>query len=303
MRRILIIILFLIIGINAYSYDWPVKVFSHQHGINATLGEYRPGHFHNGVDINAADSTPVYSVVTDTMRTFDDPYGNHSNDGILTKDSVYWYIHLDQRVPDSTYIHAYTDSIGIIYTGEGHLHFREGLNGAHPIINPLRTGALAPYVDSTNPHVDSILFYRQGASTQLNNDSLNGKVDIVSIAGDTRTDATGHSAGHNVSVYRIGYEVKDTAGNTVKPYWEKVMFDSIPSSSYFSLVYADGSSDTHFRYYITNDVFNPVSNLKNRYWNTKQKVGEPDSVDADSIEEAKFKEIMLDFSLKYNIIK
>ncbi|MCD6245690.1 hypothetical protein J7J58_02225, partial [candidate division WOR-3 bacterium] len=89
------------------------------------------------------------------------------------------------------------------------------------------------------------------------------KVDIVAVAGDTRTDSTGHSAGHNVSVYRIGYEVKDISGNTVKPYWEKVKFDSIPSNSYFSLVYAEGSSETHFRYYVTNDVFNPDPGLKN----------------------------------------
>ena len=66
MKRILIIILLLFIGINAYSYDWPVKVFTHQHGINATLGEWRPGHFHNVVDINASCSTKVYAIEGDT---------------------------------------------------------------------------------------------------------------------------------------------------------------------------------------------------------------------------------------------
>ena len=271
MKRILIIILLLFIGINAYSYDWPVKVFTKQHGINATLGEYRPGHFHNGVDINAADSTPVYSVVTDTVWRYDDPYGHHENDGILTKDSVYWYIHLDARVLDTTYINAYTDSIGIVYDSCGHVHFREGLNGAHPIINPLRNTAFTPYVDSTNPHIDSIIYYLQcSGDTLLHKDSLNRKVDIVSIAGDARTNTTGHSAGGNVSVYKIGYLVRNMKDTLVKPYWEKVKFDSIPSNSYFGLVYADSSLITHFRYYVTNDVFNSNTNLKNMYWNTKQ---------------------------------
>ena len=69
MKRILIIILLLFIGINAYSYDWPVKVFTHQHGINATLGEWRDEtskHFHSGIDINVPCSTKVYTVEGDT---------------------------------------------------------------------------------------------------------------------------------------------------------------------------------------------------------------------------------------------
>ncbi len=291
MKKILIIILFLLIGINLYCYDWPVKIFTHQHGINATLGEYRPNHFHNGVDINADDSIPVYSVVTDTVLRYD--ASEPKNSGILTKDSVYWYIHLDSMAKNKSYIHAYTDSIGIIYANQGHLHFREGLNGAHPIINPLRSGGLDPYVDSTNPHIDSIKYYLQcSGDTLLHKDSLNRKVDIVSIAGDTRTDAVGHSPSDtgNVSVYRIGYLVRNMKDTLVKPYWEKVKFDSIPSNSYFGLVYADSSSMTHFRYYITNDIFNSNANLKNMYWNTKQKAGAVDSIDADSIEEAKFKD-------------
>jgi hypothetical protein len=181
MRKILVLTSFLLfIAINIFAYDWPVKVFTKQHGINATLGEYRPGHFHNGVDINAADSTTVYSVVTDTVWRYD--ASEPKNNGILTKDSTYWYIHLDARVPESTYIHAYTDSIGIVYDSCGHVHFREGLNGAHPIINPLRNTALTPYVDSTNPHIDSIKYYLQcSGDTLLHKDSLNRKVDIVSI--------------------------------------------------------------------------------------------------------------------------
>jgi len=38
MKRTLIIILLLFVGISAYSYDWPVKVFTKQHGINGYDG-------------------------------------------------------------------------------------------------------------------------------------------------------------------------------------------------------------------------------------------------------------------------
>ncbi len=127
---------------------------------------------------------------------------------------------------------------------------------------------------------------------------LDRKVDVLSVAGDTRTDSTGHSAGGNVSVYRIGYEVKDTLGNIVKPYWERIRFDTIPSppnASQLLLTYGTGSTRSHFRYWVTNDPFNPDSTLRNWYWNTKQKADSagipfPDSVDAESIEVAKFKD-------------
>ena len=159
-------------------------------------------------------------------------------------------------------------------------------------MNPLRVGALTPYADSSRPHIDSIKFYRQGTNNQLVG-VLDGKVDVLSVASDPRTDSTGHSAGGNCSVYRIGYQVKDTLGNIVKPLWEKIKFDTIPSppnASQLYLTYGSGSTLSHFRYWVSNDPFNPDSTLRNWYWNTKQKLGEPDSVDADSIEDAKFKD-------------
>jgi len=159
-------------------------------------------------------------------------------------------------------------------------------------LNPLRVGALTPYADSSRPHIDSIKFYRQGTNNQLVG-VLDGKVDVLSVASDPRTDSTGHSAGGNCSVYRIGYQVKDTLGNIVKPLWEKIKFDTIPSppnASQLYLTYGSGSTLSHFRYWVSNDPFNPDSTLRNWYWNTKQKLGEPDSVDADSIEDAKFKD-------------
>jgi len=307
---VLIIIVFNISLLQAY--DWPIKESTTQHQTNATLGEWREGppiHFHAGVDINAPCSTKVY-----TIEGGDTCYKDlvPSPRGINIGHFRYYHMVIRDTIQDSSFIAS--DSFFAKTDVGNHVHLQEGdVILEHPgnpgnvhWLNPLRNGAITPYADYTNPHIDSIKFYRQGGSAQLNADSLNGKVDIVAVAGDTRTDSTGHSAGHNVSVYRIGYLVKNMQDSIVKPYWEKVKFDSIPSNSYFSLVYAEGSSETHFRYYVTNDVFNPDPGLKNMYWNTRQKIGEPDSINADSIEEAKYpdgeyKVIIKAFDIAYGI--
>lgn len=85
---------------------------------------------------------------------------------------------------------------------------------------------------------------------------------------DTRTDSTGDSADYNVSVYRIGYLVKNMKGSIVKDYWEKIRFDTIPepsNRSQLKLTYGSGSSMFHFRYWVTNDPFNPDSTRRNWY--------------------------------------
>lgn len=282
-----------VFSVSLFGHDWPLKPFDEQHQINSTFGEYRTGHFHKGVDIKPFGSTPtdtfwlVYSVLSDTAY-----HTNGANPGIRV--GKYYYIHLRNRVDSLTYVTAFTDTIGRVDTipGTKHLHFHWTVRyppAVDTVINPLRAGALSPYVDSTNPHIDSIFLYRQ-ASDSLLSDTLDRRVDILCVAGDTRTDTTGHDAGDNVSVYRIGYEVKDTSGNSLRS-WEKIRFDTIPDPSNdttLGLTYHDSSTLSHFRYWVTNDPFNPNSNLRNWYWNTKQKASFPDSVDADSVENAKF---------------
>ena len=285
--KTLVILILLLIASNLSAYLWPVEPQDKQHGINATLGEWRVGHFHAGVDINESlDSIycPATSIV-DTTELKNNWIGR------------FRYIHviLDTFEQGETLYPG--DNIG--YINGSHLHFRESstLLSPHDALNPLLSGALTPYVDYTNPHIDSIKFYRQ-ASDSLMTGILDNRVDILSVAGDTRTDTAGHSAGHNVSVYRIGYEINNILGSVVKDYWERIRFDTIldPSdSSQLNLTYGSGSSMTHFRYWVTNDPFNPDSSLRNWYWNTKHRADSagvpfPDSVDADSIEVAQFKD-------------
>jgi hypothetical protein len=278
------------------AYDWPIKQDTVQHVIISTLGEWRNPHFHAGVDINAPESTKVYTIEGDTCYKDTTSPVRGINIGHFRYYHVAGYVYSDTTyIPAGVYF-AKTDS-------ESHVHLQEAdrrLTGPGASannakwLNPLRNGALTPYVDSTRPHVDSIKFYRQGTNNQLIG-VLDGRVDVLSVAGDTRTDSTGHtpSIPGNCSVYRIGYEVRDTLGNVVKPLWEKIRFDTIPSppnASQLLLTYGSGSTLSHFRYWVSNDPFNPDSTLRNWYWNTKQKIGQPDSVDAESLEVAKFKD-------------
>lgn len=280
---------------SVWAYDWPLEPFQSQHQINGTLGEYRSSYFHKGVDISPWDQNPsgsywlIYSLRSDTILRVDDP--NPVNNGFCDRDSVFWYIHLANRIPDRSYVTAFVDTLGRIHTGQGHLHLTEKENRLEHL-NPLRNGALAPYADTAKPEIDSIMFYRQGDTTLLS-DTLDGKVDILSVAMDFRTDTTGGSAGAGVSVYRIGYEIKDDTGAVKKQYWERVVFDSVPNDGLLDLVYASGSTydPPHFRYWVTNNPFDTVPGNRNWYWNTKQKDSIPplpDSVDAESVDVAKF---------------
>ena len=292
-RKSLFILIIIFLPVILYSYDWPIREDTVQHVITATLGEWRNGHLHAGVDVSAPCSTGVYTIEGDTCYFDTIPPVRGVNIGHFR------YLHMAGYVyPDTTFIpagayFAKTDTADHVHLQEADRRLTAPGPSANNAIwlNPLREGALMPFADSASPHIDSIKFYRQGAGDTLITGSLNGRVDVLAVAGDPRTDSLGHSAGHNCSIYRIGYEVRDIYGGVIKPYWEKIVFDSIPSPPNYSqlvLTYATGSSMSHFRYWVSNDPFNPEENLRNRYWNTRQKLGEPDSVDALTNFEARF---------------
>jgi len=274
---------------NLYGYPWPVKDFNTQHQISGTVGEYRTDpalHFHAGVDIPWPQSDSIFAVDSGIVDSVNKWVGR------------FRYMHIDFKINNNDTLGP-GNFIGLVnYPLAPHVHFREAPDSSNrtPVVNNLFSGALTPYVDSTNPYIDSIKFYRQGpGDTLLHKDSLDRKVDVLAVTRDTRTDSTGHvpAVPGTTSVYRIGYVVKDTSGNIKKTYWEKIKFDTIPnpsSSSQLNLTYGSGSSSSHFRYWVSNDPFNSNSDLRNWYWNTKQDSAGADSVDADSIEDAKFKD-------------
>ncbi len=132
--KILIVLVFFLGAGSLSAYQWPVRPQDGQHGINSTLGEYRVGYFHAGVDINeAADSIycPDTSIV-DSTELRDRWIGRFR----------YWDVSLLDFPHDDTVPPGAT--IGYI-TGS-HLHFRESSSrlSPHDALNPLRDNALTP---------------------------------------------------------------------------------------------------------------------------------------------------------------
>jgi murein DD-endopeptidase MepM/ murein hydrolase activator NlpD len=167
----------------ASAYPWPLKPFDRPHPIRGAFGDprYHVGvngevaSFHFGVDIAARDGTRVYSVepgyvhaygasVTVTART--------------TREFGYW--HIRPVVKTGTWVHKH-QLLGYIRRGWGHVHFAESYKGAYK--DPLRRGALTPFVDRAPPVVDSIaLVSATGAPVDVRH--VSGVVGVVASAYD-----------------------------------------------------------------------------------------------------------------------
>ena len=157
------------------GYGWPIKPFNRQHPVRAFFNDPRiylktnSLSFHFGVDIAAPDMTPVYSVEPGTVQ-----YANGRALRVVAGDGshAFAYWHIVPAVRNGQWVGKH-QLLGRIDWGSGHVHFAE--ERGHQNVNPLRKGALTPYVDHTAPTVKSILAADAGG----------GKVEIVSDAFDT----------------------------------------------------------------------------------------------------------------------
>ncbi|MBE0433009.1 hypothetical protein IBX73_06025 [candidate division WOR-3 bacterium] len=300
MKVFSILIVLCITVSSMWSYPWPIRDFQGPHQINATLGDYRQGitgnplypRFHNGVDIQASESTKVYSIVSDTVR--------YVTDGVRVGD--YAYVHLMDRYPEGQYIEgiidstAPLDSVGIT-DNQDHVHFMEGAAGG-PYQNSLRNGGLDNYTDNNNPAIIATpQFFPQGEEltsnrNPLHTDTLYGKVDIRVHMRDFAN--TGQGSG----IYTCSYAIADTLDSIYYNSGTTIIFDQVsPPSNGTPVVYVYDTTVTEhansatFHYWATNRIGN--NQVEDRYWNTKQKADSagipfPDSVDADSIENDRF---------------
>lgn len=253
------------------AYSWPVKPFDSQHPIFATIGEYRDSaHFHAGVDIGEGAGTSVYSVTDGTVESVNTVSGLvriRDNSGVR-----YDYVHITPSVVANATITAGVTVLGTIASIPApHLHFSESYGG----VNPLRIDGLTPYVDKSSPTIVSVDFWKQSATPEQLTGSLYGHMDIRVNTYDTRTSATGDSAGGNCGIYKITTEFWQ-GGNQIGDKIEYHIYNKIPSSA-VSLVYATGSTQSNFLYWATNDPFNVPYD---KYWNSKQRSGSDYTVDA-----------------------
>jgi hypothetical protein len=136
-----------------YSYRWPVKPFRAQHPVRGFFGDPRVANhgrsrqFHFGIDISAPNGTPVYATLSGTAYI----HSLHSTTvAIVGADGTeFSYWHIIPTVRSGQRVVAYQTVIGRIEEPYGHVHFSERRDGRY--LNPLRPGALGPFVDDTTP--------------------------------------------------------------------------------------------------------------------------------------------------------
>jgi hypothetical protein len=168
---------------TASAYGWPVKPFHVQHPVRGAFGDPRIGDgpgggqsFHFGIDICAANGTPVYATVSGRVSI----HPLHRDTVVVTsggRELSYW--HVVPSVSAGSYVRAYATVIGHVEAPWAHVHLSEARGGVY--VNPLRRGALAPYADHTKPIVEAVGFERAGRGIGR---VLRGPTDLVAQVAD-----------------------------------------------------------------------------------------------------------------------
>jgi hypothetical protein len=144
------------------AYRWPVTPFGEQHPVRGFFGDPRIGdgghhQFHFGVDVSAPNGTPVYATLTGRVRFIHD-------DAIAVSDGgrrAFEYWHIRPAVQPGQFVTAFRTVVGHVEKPWAHVHFSETLDGRY--VNPLRPGAMGPYVDATRPRVTRVIATPSGA--------------------------------------------------------------------------------------------------------------------------------------------
>jgi murein DD-endopeptidase MepM/ murein hydrolase activator NlpD len=225
-----------------HSYDWPVKPFHTQHPVRGFFGDPRIGpfgsarQFHFGVDVAAPDGTAVYATASGVVSF----QPRHPDAVVITMRSgvQFSYWHLVPSIRSGQFVRAYVTRIGRIARGWGHVHFSERRGGRY--VNPLRPGAMRPFVDGTRPWVRLVTAERNGRTVPL--DKVRGRVDLIAEAYD-ETPLRIAEPWHDKPVMPVLVRWRLVRPNGSTTSWRKVLDFrwTIPAPSAFSSVYAPGT--------------------------------------------------------------
>lgn len=160
------------------AYPWPLAPFDRSHPVRGYFNDPRISGssraFHFGVDIAAANGTPVYAVAGGTVHLENPRAVSVAAAGV---EFGYWHI-----VPAVAHLERVSrhQLLGHIAAPWLHVHFAERRGGLYR--NPLRAAGLAPWRDTSRPEVTAIRFLRNGR--ELVPALLRGSVDVVCEAYD-----------------------------------------------------------------------------------------------------------------------
>lgn len=162
------------------AYGWPVRPFHRQHPVRGFFGDPRIAGkvhaFHFGVDVSAPDGTAVYATMTGRA------YVRASTVTIRNGGpTAFHYWHVVPTVRTGQRVCAYRTVIGHIEKTWIHVHFAESYRGRY--VNPLRPGAMGPFVDDTTPLVQGMGVSDRGGG--FADSPLSGRVDLSVVAADT----------------------------------------------------------------------------------------------------------------------
>jgi hypothetical protein len=161
-------------------YPWPVKPFDRQHPVRGFFNDPRvldASHaFHFGVDVSAPDGTAVYAVAPGTVYIEDKGHAVAVK-GPDGRTFAYWHIAPAVAHHQSVGLHQL---LGHIEAPWGHVHLAE--SSRQRFYDPIRPGALTPFVDVGNPTVSKVMF-RTG-TVEVDPKLVFGTVNICCIAFD-----------------------------------------------------------------------------------------------------------------------
>jgi len=237
---------------SASAYPWPIKPFHKQHPIRANFGDPRtrfwntmltdglegPGlfQFHNGIDIAAPEGTPVYPIVSGTVRLID-------GSAVLVRapGHKFQYFHITPAVHNGQHVIAQRTVLGRVIHAANHVHLTE-IRGRR-VWNPLARGGIAPYVDRTAPQVDAIFARPVRGLVPFESDTLCGTVSLVTAVHDTPPlPVPGTFAGFPVSPAWVTWSLTRLDGLVYVPMVGAADFrTTLPVARNFWRVYARGS--------------------------------------------------------------
>lgn len=233
---------------ESYAYGWPVKPFHEQHPVRGFFGDPRISdhgqtrQFHFGVDVSAPNGIPVYATVTGTVSI----HPLH-RDTVLVSDArglEFGYWHVVPTIRTGQRAVAYETVIGRIEEPWAHVHFAEARNGVY--LNPLRPGAMGPFVDTTKPFASRITAEVDG---RVVSPRPHGPFELVAQLQD-ETPLAVPRPWHDLPVMPalVRWRLLDAAGRPVVG-WRTVidLRRTIPDASEFDRTWAPGVSQNHVR--------------------------------------------------------
>lgn len=161
-------------------YCWPVKPFDRMHPVRGYFDDPRisgPSRaFHFGVDVSARDGTPVYAIESGTVHLEGGRSLSVVGD-VVPRTFGYW--HVIPAVKHHQWVSKH-QLLGRIAPSWAHVHLAERVQRRY--VNPLRPGALTPWVDTSSPRIVAIELSRNGRPLPIV--EVAGAVDLIVEAWD-----------------------------------------------------------------------------------------------------------------------